>query len=84
MANAAFLLDQRLGGRSARLRRRWEVDRFLVLMAGTVWVSSILQTLVDHGDNPRFLVPLQMFVVTTVLIVIQRELIVRRREPRGS
>jgi len=29
--------------------------------------ASILQTLLDHGDNPRFLVPLQSLVVLWVL-----------------
>jgi hypothetical protein len=84
MANAAFLVISLLVAASARLRRRWGIDRFLVLMAGTVWVSSIVQTLVDHGDNPRFLVPLQMFVVITVLIAIRGELIARRTQTRGS
>jgi hypothetical protein len=35
-------------------------------LAGTVWIASILQTLLDHGDNPRFLVPLQSLVVLWV------------------
>jgi hypothetical protein len=33
------------------------------LLLSTIWVASILQTLLDHGDNPRFLVPLQSLVV---------------------
>jgi len=84
MANAAFLVISLLVAASARLRRRWGIDRFLVLMAGTVWVSSIVQTLVDHGDNPRFLVPLQLFVAITVLIAIRGELIARRTHTRSS
>lgn len=84
LANAAFLVISLLVAASGGLRRRWAIDRFMLLMAGMVWVSSIVQTLVDHGDNPRFLVPLQLFVVTTVLIVIQRELIARRTPKRGS
>jgi hypothetical protein len=40
---------------------------FLWCLAGTVWIASILQTLLDHGDNPRFLVPLQSLVVLWVL-----------------
>jgi hypothetical protein len=38
-------------------------------MAGSIWIASILQTLVDHGDNVRFLVPLQSMVVVWVLWV---------------
>ncbi|HSR46397.1 MAG TPA: hypothetical protein VLL77_00275 [Anaerolineales bacterium] len=26
---------------------------------GFIWATSILQTIADHGDNPRFLIPLQ-------------------------
>ncbi len=84
LANAAFLVISVLVVARPRLRQRWSVGGPLVLMAGMVWVSSIVQTLVDHGDNPRFLVPLQLVVVTTVLIVIRRELVLRRMEPRGS
>jgi len=37
-------------------------------LAGTIWIASILQTLLDHGDNPRFLVPLQSLVVLWVAL----------------
>jgi 4-amino-4-deoxy-L-arabinose transferase-like glycosyltransferase len=40
---------------------------FFWCLAGAIWISSILQTLLDHGDNPRFLVPLQSLVVMWVL-----------------
>lgn len=46
---------------------RLGVDSTFVAAAGLVWMTSIVQTLVDHGDNPRFLVPLQMVVVFVVL-----------------
>ena len=36
-------------------------------LAGTIWIASILQTMLDHGDNPRFLVPLQSLVVVLVI-----------------
>jgi hypothetical protein len=35
-------------------------------ITGTIWIASVLQTLLDHGDNPRFLVPLQSLVVLWV------------------
>jgi hypothetical protein len=38
----------------------------MLAAAGTVWVSSVLQTLFEHGDNARFLVPAQMLVVYVV------------------
>ena len=40
---------------------------FLWCLAGTIWIASILQALLDHGDNPRFLVPLQSLVVLWVM-----------------
>ena len=83
LSNVVFLALSGLAVASSTLRRRWGIDRWLVLMAGTVWASSIVQTLVDHGDNPRFLVPLQMFAVIAVLIVVRRELAARRGEHRG-
>jgi hypothetical protein len=36
------------------------------LLLGTIWIASILQTILDHGDNPRFLVPLQSLLVLWV------------------
>jgi len=38
------------------------------LLLSTIWNASILQTLLDHGDNPRFLVPLQSLVVLWVAL----------------
>jgi 4-amino-4-deoxy-L-arabinose transferase-like glycosyltransferase len=43
---------------------------FLRCWIGMIWVTSIFQTLIDHGDNPRFLVPLQSLIVLWVLWVI--------------
>ena len=48
---------------SRRLRRLWGLTPFLYLVATTVWITSVVQTLLDHGDNPRFLVPMQSWVV---------------------
>ena len=39
----------------------------LLLFGGLIWLSSVAQTLPDHGDNPRFLIPLQSWVVFCVL-----------------
>jgi hypothetical protein len=39
---------------------------YLWMLLGNIWIASILQTLLDHGDNPRFLVPLQSLVVLWV------------------
>ena len=39
---------------------------FAWMLLVNIWIASILQTLLDHGDNPRFLVPLQSLVVLWV------------------
>jgi 4-amino-4-deoxy-L-arabinose transferase-like glycosyltransferase len=52
---------------SRKLRELWQVFPFLWLLAGSVWATSILSSLLDHGDNPRFLIPLQTAVLFWVL-----------------
>jgi hypothetical protein len=39
---------------------------FMLFLASSIWITSILQSLLDHGDNPRFLLPLQSVVVVWV------------------
>jgi 4-amino-4-deoxy-L-arabinose transferase-like glycosyltransferase len=39
---------------------------FMLFLVGNIWITSILQSLLDHGDNPRFLLPLQSFVLLWV------------------
>lgn len=41
---------------------------YLWMLLGNIWIASILQTLLDHGDNPRFLVPLQSLVIVWVAV----------------
>jgi len=48
---------------SKRLRNIWDLRPFHWLLAGSIWATSVLSSLLDHGDNPRFLVPLQSAVV---------------------
>ncbi len=43
------------------------MNSFLWFTAGVIWFTSILQTLLDHGDNPRFSVPIQTLVILVVL-----------------
>jgi hypothetical protein len=44
------------------------IYRFSWMLLANIWFASILQTLLDHGDNPRFLVPLQSLVVLWVAV----------------
>jgi hypothetical protein len=43
---------------------------YMWLLLGIIWIASILQTLLDHGDNPRFLVPMQSLVILWVALFI--------------
>ncbi|MFQ5923120.1 MAG: hypothetical protein ACE5M4_09775, partial [Anaerolineales bacterium] len=66
IANAAFLGGSVLVVVSQRVRDRLELDRYILLTGALVWIASVVQTLVDHGDNPRFLIPLQTLVFYVV------------------
>ena len=56
--------------------RRWrdwlKLTPAWVFVILTIWMTSILQTLPDHGDNPRFLIPLQSWVVLWGLWVVKK------------
>ncbi|MEJ2562427.1 MAG: hypothetical protein P8Z42_07030 [Anaerolineales bacterium] len=67
LANLVFLLTSALALLSKRLRRRIGFDVYSAAASSLVIMISIVQTLVDHGDNPRFLVPLQMIVFYVVI-----------------
>lgn len=67
ISNAAFLLIASLVTLSKRARRWFALDRYTIFAGGLVLWTSVLQTLLDHGDNPRFLVPLQMMAIYVVL-----------------
>ena len=62
-ANLVFVISSVLGLAFKRLRQAWALDRFMWLLAASVWATSIVSSLLDHGDNPRFLVPLQTVVI---------------------
>ncbi|MEW6566769.1 MAG: hypothetical protein AB1449_01095 [Chloroflexota bacterium] len=66
-ANGLFLLLAAASVVSRRARVRLGVGGHAWMVGGTVLVTSVVQTLVDHGDNPRFLVPLQMAVIYVVM-----------------
>jgi hypothetical protein len=50
-----------------KMRRVLKMNAFIWFTAGVVWFTSIIQTLLDHGDNPRFSVPIQTLVLFVVL-----------------
>lgn len=67
---------------------RRALTRHSTVLAGAVMVLgvSFVQTLLDHGDNPRFLVPLQMVVVIVVALAVEAHLTRRsvRSDPVGG
>jgi len=65
--NMLFLIVSVLLATWSRFRQSCRLSSFAWLVLGTIWLASIVQTLLDHGDNPRFLVPLQTWVVVWVL-----------------
>lgn len=82
-ANLSFLITSLLAAVSRKLRQRWNITPFLAFLAATLWVFSIAQTLPDHGDNPRFLIPMQTLVVFWTLWILRSEW-QRRRTARKA
>lgn len=71
-ANLLFVFSSLLAVFWQRWRTALRLSPAWIFIASTIWLSSILQTLPDHGDNPRFLVPLQTWVVLWVLMLAER------------
>ncbi len=65
-ANLAFL-----GGSMMmvwkKIRRFLKMDVFWWFILAVIWLTSIIQTLLEYGDNPRYSVPVQSLVVLVVL-----------------
>ncbi len=84
-ANLIFIATSILALLVSRLRNYWNIPPFLTLTAATIWLTSFVQTILDHGDNPRFLVPLQSMVLLWVIwIGWQTWQQSRRRTSQGS
>ncbi len=65
LANLAFLATS-LMLFLPRFRARIQPNLFIYYAASAIWVTSILQTLAEHGDNPRFLIPLQSLIIILI------------------
>jgi hypothetical protein len=63
----AFLFFQIRYYRRNGIRFRQQARWIWIFLLGLVWLVSFLQAVLDHGDNPRFLIPLQSLVVTWAL-----------------
>lgn len=82
-ANIVFIITTLTACVSKRLREIWALRPFLWLLAGSVWASSVASSMLDHGDNPRFLIPLQTAVLFWVLWVIVHSWQALRSAPKG-
>ena len=69
-ANFAFLLFSCIALINRRARARLGINRHIIAVAGMVWLTSVIQTLGEHGDNPRFLVPIQMAVIYLIVVAV--------------
>ncbi len=53
-----------------KLRRFLNLPVFLWLVAGTIWINSAVQALMEQGENPRFLIPLQSLVILWLVWIL--------------
>ncbi len=82
-ANMVFILST-IGAVFAKyLRRIWALTPFMWLLAGSVWATSIASSMLDHGDNPRFLIPLQTAAIFWVLWIVMHSWQVLRSPQKG-
>jgi len=65
--NMVFILSSLSALVVKKLRERWQLTPFHWLLAVCIWGTSILTSLVEHGENQRFLIPLQTVVIFWVL-----------------
>jgi len=65
LGNGIFLLGT-LALPIPKLRRRLALNTPLYLMGASVWAASIMQAMLEFGDNPRYSVPLQTLVLLLV------------------
>jgi 4-amino-4-deoxy-L-arabinose transferase-like glycosyltransferase len=70
IANFGFLLLSAAALIVRRIRQGLVQRPVILAGASLVWLISIVQTLLDHGDNPRFLVPLQMLVFFVIIMTL--------------
>ncbi len=50
-----------------KARQSLGMNTFWWFVLGTVWLTSIVQTLLEYGDNPRYSVPVQSLILLCVV-----------------
>jgi hypothetical protein len=89
-SNMVFIITSLLVVFWKRARQFRQVSLPWGFLLSTIWVTSVVQTILDHGDNPRFLIPLQSLVILWVLWIIwtmisrQRKVADRTNKKNGS
>jgi 4-amino-4-deoxy-L-arabinose transferase-like glycosyltransferase len=71
-ANLVFILTSLAALVSKKLRKLWSLSAFHWLVAGCVWGASAVSSILEQGNNPRYLVPLQTAAVFWSLWVLWR------------
>ncbi|MDY6874417.1 MAG: hypothetical protein SVR81_10765 [Chloroflexota bacterium] len=69
-ANLVFILTSLAGLVVKKWRTQWALSAFHWLVAGYVWGASAVSSILEQGNNPRYLVPLQTAVVFWSLWVL--------------
>ncbi|MCB2213820.1 hypothetical protein KQH50_00340 [bacterium] len=69
-ANLVFILTSVFGLISKKWRKQWALSTFHWLVAGCIWGASAVSSILEQGNNPRYLVPLQAAVVFWSLWVL--------------
>ena len=72
LINLGFIISSSLFLIFSRFRKIFNLTTYHWLLAASIWAASILSSLLDHGDNPRFLIPLQTAVVFWTLWIGQK------------
>jgi 4-amino-4-deoxy-L-arabinose transferase-like glycosyltransferase len=65
--NMMFIIGSVIVVAVKKVRRQVYIPPFIWFSLGAVWIASVLQSMLDHGDNPRFLIPMQSLVVLIVV-----------------
>jgi 4-amino-4-deoxy-L-arabinose transferase-like glycosyltransferase len=81
LMNLVFVLSSIAALISKRVRHFFNLSSFHWLLAGTVWITSIFTSLLEHGENQRFLIPLQTAVIFWAIWIIYFTWQARTRNP---
>ena len=66
LANLVFILGTLLLAWK-RARRFLKMDTFWWFVLSVIWLTSVIQALLEYGDNPRYSVSVQSWIILIVL-----------------